>query len=82
VLGRRGKEGDTVACVRDVEIRGEVIRLGQLLKLTGIAGSGAEAKALLARGEVIVNGEPELRRGRQLRRGDEVAAAGEQLRVA
>jgi ribosome-associated protein len=68
--------------VRDIEIRGEVIRLGQLLKLAGIAGSGAEAKALLARGEVSVNGEPELRRGRQLRAGDVVAAAGEQLRVA
>lgn len=68
--------------MRDIEIRGEVIRLGQLLKLTGIAGSGAEAKVLLARGEVFVNGEPELRRGRQLRAGDVVAAAGEQLRVA
>jgi ribosome-associated protein len=68
--------------VRDVEIRGEVIRLGQLLKLSGIAGSGAEAKALLAGGEVTVNGAPEPRRGRQLTRGDVVAAAGEQLRVA
>jgi len=66
----------------DVAIRGEVIRLGQLLKLAGIADSGTDAKELLAAGAVTVNGEPEERRGRQLRRGDVVACAGESLRVA
>lgn len=68
--------------MRDILIRGDSIRLGQLLKLAGVAGSGAEAKELLEAGEVRVNGEPEARRGRQLGRGDVVAAAGEQLRVA
>jgi ribosome-associated protein len=59
-----------------------MIRLGQLLKLSGIAGTGAEAKALLLESAVTVNGEPEVRRGRQLRRGDVVAVAGESVRVA
>jgi len=59
-----------------------MIRLGQLLKLSGIAGTGAEAKALLLDNAVTVNGEPETRRGRQLRRGDVVAAEGESVRVA
>ena len=68
--------------MRDVEIRGHTIRLGQLLKLAGIAGSGADAKALLAEGAVTVNGEREERRGRQLHPGDEVVAAGEAVRVA
>jgi ribosome-associated protein len=68
--------------MREIAIRGEVIRLGQLLKLAGAAGSGAEAKELLAGGGVRVNGESEQRRGRQLRRGDVVAVAGEELRVA
>jgi ribosome-associated protein len=68
--------------VRDVEIRDDVIRLGQLLKLAGIASSGTDAKELLIAGEVTVNGEAEERRGRQLRRGDVVAAAGESVRVA
>jgi ribosome-associated protein len=68
--------------VREVEIRGYTIRLGQLLKLAGVADSGAEAKALLADGAVTVNGEREERRGRQLHPGDEVVAAGEALRVA
>jgi len=68
--------------MRDIPIRGDMIRLGQLLKLAGLVGSGAEAKEVLAAGEVSVNGEAESRRGRQLRRGDVVAAAGDEVRVA
>ena len=56
-----------------------MIRLGQLLQYAGIAGSGGEAKQLLAAGSVTVNGEPEARRGRQLRPGDVVAAGEERL---
>jgi ribosome-associated protein len=67
---------------RDVPIRGEMIRLGELLKLAGVAGTGGEAKALLAAVPVTVNGEPETRRGRQLHAGDEVAVGDEVLRVA
>jgi ribosome-associated protein len=67
--------------VRDVEITGEVIRLGQLLKLSGVAESGSDAKGLLAEGLVTVNGEPEQRRGRQLHRGDVVRVEDEELRV-
>jgi ribosome-associated protein len=66
----------------DVAIRGEMIRLGQLLKLADVVDSGGEAKALLAAGEVSVNGVPEQRRGRQLRDGDVVAVAGRALRVS
>jgi ribosome-associated protein len=68
--------------MRQIAITGEVIRLGQLLKLAGVAGTGAEAKALVAAGRVRVNGEAESRRGRQLRPGDEVDVDGERLRVA
>jgi ribosome-associated protein len=66
---------------REVSIRGEVIRLGELLKLAGVVGTGGEAKAYLASERVLVNGEPETRRGRQLRSGDEVETGGETLRV-
>ena len=68
--------------MREVTIRGDDIRLGQLLKLAGLADSGGDAKALLAAGEVTVNGEPEERRGRRLRRGDVVSAAGEDVRLS
>lgn len=48
------------------------IRLGQLLKLAGLIDQGSDAKAVLAAGEVTVNGGVETRRGRQLDRGDVV----------
>ena len=64
-----------------IEISGEMIRLGQLLKLAGAASGGAEAKALIADGQVTVNGERELRRGRQLHPGDVVRVGGDDLRI-
>jgi ribosome-associated protein len=67
--------------MRDVAIRDESIRLGQFLKLAGLADMGSDAKQLLLDGEVTVNGEPEARRGRQLHRGDVVAVGGEEARV-
>jgi ribosome-associated protein len=67
--------------MRPVEIRGDTIRLGQLLKLAGIADSGTDAKAMLAEGLVSVNGELEQRRGRQVHPGDEVVAGDEAVRV-
>ncbi|MBM3633870.1 MAG: RNA-binding S4 domain-containing protein [Actinobacteria bacterium] len=66
--------------MREVQITGNMIRLGQLLKLAGLASGGGDVKAILADG-VVVNGEPEQRRGRQLHDGDVIHAAGDQLRV-
>ncbi len=58
-----------------------MIRVGQLLKLVGAAHGGADAKALIAGGKVTVNGEPELRRGRQLHSGDVVRIGSDELRI-
>lgn len=66
---------------REVAVRGEGIRLGQLLKLAGVAGSGGEAKELLAGGGVLVDGEIETRRGRMLSDGARVQVAGVTLLV-
>ena len=65
--------------MRTIELRSgeESIRLGQLLKLVDAVPTGAQVKDVLAAGEVQVNGEPEDRRGRQLRRGDVVSVAGQ-----
>lgn len=63
-------------------IREDSIRLGQLLKLAGLAESGAHARELVQNGEVLVNDEVEVRRGRQLRRGDLVTVDGETVRIA
>lgn len=67
--------------VSDVPIRGSTIRLGQLLKLAGVIDSGAEVKALVAGGNVSVNGELEARRGRQLHPGDVVRVGEDELRL-
>jgi ribosome-associated protein len=67
---------------RDVEIREESIRLGQFLKLADVIDNGAEAKPLLMRGLVSVNGETETRRGRRLAKGDVVTLGGDSVRVA
>lgn len=67
---------------REIAIRGETIRLGQLLKLAGVIDSGSEARALLASEPAWVNGERETRRGRQLHHGDTVRIAGHELRVS
>ncbi len=64
-----------------IEIAGDMIRLGQLLKLAGAVSGGAEAKLLIASGQVSVNGEPELRRGRQLHPGDLVRVGADDLRI-
>jgi ribosome-associated protein len=64
--------------VRTVQLRPgeESIRLGQLLKLVDAVPTGAQVKDVLLTGTVRVNGEPEARRGRQVRRGDVVSAEG------
>ncbi len=67
--------------MRDVPIRGDTIRLGQLLKLADVIDSGAEARSYLAEAAVTVNGEPETRRGRQLHPGDIVVADAEELQI-
>jgi ribosome-associated protein len=67
---------------QDIPIRGETIRLGQLLKLAGLVDSGSHVKALLAAQPALVNGQPESRRGRQLHRGDLVRVGEHELRVS
>jgi ribosome-associated protein len=67
--------------MRDIEIEGDMIRLGRLLKLSALADSGADARELLLSSVVTVNGDPEVRRGRQLHRGDVVAVGEQTIRV-
>jgi ribosome-associated protein len=71
-----------MVAMRDVPIGEDMIRLGQFLKLADLIETGGEAKILIAQGDVTVNGEVDLRRGRQLRRGDVVDVLGRVARVA
>lgn len=58
-----------------IEITGESIGLGQLLKFAGVAESGAHARELIAGGDVTVDGEVETRRGAQITGGSVVEVA-------
>ncbi|MBW0101971.1 RNA-binding S4 domain-containing protein [Pseudonocardia sp. KRD-291] len=64
----------------DVPIDSEPIRIGQFLKLAGLAEDGGHARELLESGDVTLNGRPENRRGAQLKAGDVVAVAGTRVR--
>ena len=57
------------------------LNLGQTLKAANVAGTGGEAKVLIQTGEVTVNGEVEVRRGRKLESGDVVEVGDERMEV-
>jgi ribosome-associated protein len=63
----------------DVEVGERGIRLGQLLKLANLVETGGAARGLLESGDVLVNGEVETRRGRQLTVGDVVECGQERV---
>jgi ribosome-associated protein len=63
------------------DLRGDHITLDALLKAAGLASSGGDAKALIQQGGVRVNGEVDLRRGRKVRAGDEVAVGDRRVEV-
>ena len=71
----------TDAPIDDVSIGGEMIRLGQFLKFSGLLDSGGDAKEVIIDGYVQVNGDEERRRGRQLHDGDLVTFEGRTARV-
>ena len=64
-----------------IEIKDEYIKLGQLLKLSGLVDSGLEAKIVINNGEVSLNGVKELQRGKKIKDGDIVDFRGNQIRV-
>lgn len=66
---------DPDAAAEPVQITGDMIRLGQLLKFADVAESGAQAGELVTSGDVQVDGVLETRRGRQLGDGAVVTVA-------
>lgn len=65
----------------DFELRGEFVTLDNLLKATGLAGSGGAAKAMVAEGLVQVDGRDELRKTCKIRAGQVVSVHGTRVRV-
>lgn len=59
----------------------EFIKLGQALKKADLVSSGVEAKIVIQDGQVTVNGETELQRGKKLYDGDVFSYDGETVKV-
>ncbi len=64
-----------------IHLRDEFIKLGQAMKLAGLVEDGVEAKLVITDGQVLVNGEVDLRRGRKLYPGDEFTFDGVTVKV-
>ena len=64
-----------------IAIHTEFIKLQDLLKFAGATDTGGEAKNLIQDGQVSVNGEVCLQRGKKLRPGDVVSLTGRELTV-
>jgi ribosome-associated protein len=65
----------------EFELRGDYITLDALLKVTGLASSGGAGKAMVADGQVEIDGQTELRKACKVRAGQVVSAAGARIRI-
>lgn len=64
-----------------IKLRDEFIKLGQALKAANLVEDGVEAKYVIQDGEVLVNGEPDTRRGRKLYDGDIISFQGQEVKI-
>ena len=67
--------------MREVEISAEPIELYKVLKIDGVVASGGQAKAVIADGQVRVNGAVETRKRKQIVAGDVIEFAGVEIGV-
>lgn len=67
--------------MRTVEITREPVELFKVLKFEGLAASGAEAKAVIAAGKVLVNGAVEIRKRKKMVSGDIVEFGEDKIRL-
>ena len=65
----------------DFALEGEYVELNQLLKLAGLCDSGGAGKALVADGQVRVDGVVELRKTCKIRAGQQVQCLGTTIKV-
>lgn len=64
-----------------IHLKDDFIKLGQALKLAGLAESGVDAKYAVQDGKVLVNGTVECQRGKKLYPGDVVSYNGKEFQV-
>lgn len=67
--------------MKEIKIKTEIIKLDSFMKWAGIISTGAEAKLFIKNGEVKLNGETEIQRGKKLRVGDTIEFRGESYKI-
>lgn len=67
--------------MKDVFINKERVELCKILKFEGMASSGAEAKAMIAAGTVLVNGIIEKQKRKKMVAGDTIELNSEIFRL-
>ncbi len=67
--------------MNEIKIDQPFIKLGQVLKLAGIADSGSYAKLFISDGLVQVNGEVDTRRGRKIHPGDVITFEDQTIKI-
>lgn len=65
----------------DFSLEGEFVELNQLLKLVGLCESGGAGKAIVASGDVSVDGQQELRKTAKIRAGQIVSIGDIRIKV-
>lgn len=63
------------------QLDNDFVELHVLLKLLALAPSGGAAKAMIAAGDVSVDGVVETRKGRKIRGNQVVSVADDEIRV-
>ena len=64
-----------------IQIKDDFIKMGQALKLAGLVDSGLDAKIVIQNGEVKLNGNVELQRGKKVFVGDVINYQGQNVTV-
>ena len=67
--------------MQEIQISTEFIKLDALLKYSGLAETGGDAKLAVQGGDVKVNGEVCIQRGKKIRPGDTVEWLGQSVKV-
>lgn len=67
--------------MRVITVNTVPVELYKILKFEGLVGSGAEAKAVVAEGQVKVNGEVETRKRKKIVDGDLIEFDSQTLRI-
>ena len=67
--------------MKEFYLKDDFIKLGQLLKAAGLCASGVDAKYDIVNGEVKLNGNTEIQRGKKIVVGDVIEYKGNSLIV-